>query len=149
MVKLNRVTRGIKADKILLKLCDSARSTQDGFDCCILHTKTFLSYVGVSASVCDSVWWLCRVPDSEMQNPGGSVKDRIAVYMIEQAEARGEIAPGKTTIIEATSGNTGIGLAMGKQIVAVNPTHTKSHRMRDHGQRSQRYDTVDSTGGIS
>lgn len=39
MVKLNRVTRGIKADKILLKLCDSARSTQDGFDCCILHTN--------------------------------------------------------------------------------------------------------------
>mmetsp|Transcript_5860 Transcript_5860/g.14144 ORF Transcript_5860/g.14144 Transcript_5860/m.14144 type:complete len:399 (+) Transcript_5860:178-1374(+) len=48
----------------------------------------------------------------EMQNPGGSIKDRIALSMIVEAEKRGEIAPGKTTIVEATSGNTGIGLAM-------------------------------------
>jgi cysteine synthase A len=48
----------------------------------------------------------------EMRNPGGSIKDRIAVSMIEQAEADGRIAPGRTTIIEATSGNTGIGLAL-------------------------------------
>ena len=48
----------------------------------------------------------------EMQNPGGSIKDRIALSMIKQAEDRGEITPGKTTIVEATSGNTGIGLAM-------------------------------------
>ena len=47
----------------------------------------------------------------EQFNPGGSVKDRIALAMIEAAEEAGEIAPGRTTIVEATSGNTGIGLA--------------------------------------
>ena len=47
----------------------------------------------------------------ESQNPGGSVKDRIALQMVEEAERRGELTPEKT-IIEATSGNTGIGMAM-------------------------------------
>jgi cysteinyl-tRNA synthetase len=47
----------------------------------------------------------------EKSNPGGSVKDRIALWMIEAAERSGELRPGKT-ILEATSGNTGIGLAM-------------------------------------
>lgn len=48
----------------------------------------------------------------EMRNPGGSIKDRIAVSMLDRAEAEGRIQPGRTTIIEATSGNTGIGLAL-------------------------------------
>src|SRR5204863_8821254 len=47
----------------------------------------------------------------ESFNPGGSVKDRIGIAMIEAAEAEGRIAPGRTTIVEATSGNTGIALA--------------------------------------
>ena len=47
----------------------------------------------------------------EFQNPGGSVKDRIALSMIEAAEGAGKLGP-ETIILEPTSGNTGIGLAM-------------------------------------
>ena len=59
----------------------------------------------------------------ECFNPGGSVKDRIAMAMVEDAESRGLLKPG-STIIEATSGNTGIGLAMvgavkGYQVILV------------------------------
>src|SRR5207302_10370329 len=47
----------------------------------------------------------------ENQNPGGSIKDRIALSMIEAAEADGHLQPGGT-VVEATAGNTGLGLAL-------------------------------------
>jgi cysteine synthase A len=53
------------------------------------------------------VWGKC-----EHLNPGGSVKDRIARALLDAAEADGRIAPGRTTIVEPTSGNTGIALAL-------------------------------------
>ncbi|MSP78289.1 MAG: cysteine synthase family protein [Dehalococcoidia bacterium] len=68
----------------------------------------------------------------EGQNPGGSVKDRIAKYMIEQAEKDGKLTHGKT-VLEPTSGNTGIGLAMvckvkGYKMVAVMPESVSGER---------------------
>jgi cysteine synthase A len=62
----------------------------------------------VPADAADGVEVFAKV---EAFNPGGSVKDRIGVAMIEAAEAEGRIEPGRSTIVEATSGNTGIALA--------------------------------------
>ncbi len=53
------------------------------------------------------VWGKC-----EMMNPAGSIKDRIALAMVEAGERSGALTPGKTVIVEPTSGNTGIGLAL-------------------------------------
>ena len=49
---------------------------------------------------------------AEIFNPGASIKDRIARAMIETAEAEGKLVPGKSTVVEATAGNTGVGLAI-------------------------------------
>ncbi len=71
---------------------------------------------------------------TEFMNPSGSLKDRIAKYMIERAEERGELRPG-STVLEVTSGNTGIGLAMvgaekGYRVIIVMPKCTSVERRR-------------------
>ena len=69
---------------------------------------------------------------AEFLNPGGSIKDRIAKYMIEQAEASGELKRGMK-IVEPTSGNTGIGLALvgvqkGYEVIIVMPSNMSEER---------------------
>jgi cysteine synthase A len=90
----------------------------------------------------------------ESLNPGGSVKDRIGVAMIAAAEAEGLIEPGRTTIVEATSGNTGIALAFvcaarGYQLVLTLPQGMSREReslLRLYGAR---VDITESLGGMS
>ena len=90
----------------------------------------------------------------ESRNPGGSVKDRIGVAMIEAAEAQGRIEPGRTTIVEATSGNTGIALAFvcaakGYELVLTLPQGMSREReslLRLYGARVQ---ITESLGGMS
>jgi cysteine synthase len=89
----------------------------------------------------------------EAFNPGGSVKDRIGVAMIEAAEREGRIEPGRTTIVEATSGNTGIALAFvcaakGYELVLTLPQGMSREReglLRLYGARVE---VTESLGGM-
>jgi cysteine synthase A len=90
----------------------------------------------------------------EAFNPGGSVKDRIGVSMIEAAEREGRIEPGRTTIVEATSGNTGIALAFvcaakGYDLILTLPQGMSREReglLRLYGARVQ---ITESLGGMT
>jgi cysteine synthase len=90
----------------------------------------------------------------EAYNPAGSVKDRIGVAMLDAAEAEGRIEPGRTTIVEATSGNTGIALAFvcaarGYDLVLTMPegmTREREALLRLYGAEVA---MVESLGGMS
>ncbi|HMU26098.1 MAG TPA: cysteine synthase A [Solirubrobacterales bacterium] len=106
--------------------------------------------------------WLARIADGldaqvcaklEYFNPGGSVKDRIGAAMIGAAEARGELVRGESVIVEPTSGNTGIALAMicaarGYQLVLTMPegmSRERSKLLRAYGAEVQE---TSSMGGM-
>ena len=78
----------------------------------------------------------------ELANPGGSIKDRIGLSMIERAEERGELKPGDT-IVEATAGNTGLGLALvagrkGYPLVIVIPDKMSPDKILPHPGHGRR-----------
>ena len=96
----------------------------------VLETIGKTPHIRLSRMFPDAEVWI----KSERSNPGGSIKDRIALAMIEAAEASGDLQPGGT-IVEPTSGNTGIGLAMvaavkGYKLVLVMPESMSLERRR-------------------
>jgi len=96
----------------------------------ILETIGSTPHIRVGRLFPDAEVWI----KSERANPGGSIKDRIALSMVEDAERRGALSAGGT-IIEPTSGNTGIGLAMvaavkGYRLVLVMPDSMSVERRR-------------------
>ena len=89
---------------------------------------------------------------SERANPGGSIKDRIALAMVEDAERNGKLRPGGT-IIEPTSGNTGIGLAMvaavkGYRLILVMPESMSIERRRLMRAYGAEFDLTPKEGGM-
>jgi len=96
----------------------------------VLETIGGTPHIRLSRLFPDAEVWV----KSERANPGGSIKDRIALAMIEAAEADGSLQPGGT-IIEPTSGNTGVGLALvaavkGYKLVLVMPESMSLERRR-------------------
>ncbi|TLU72578.1 cysteine synthase A [Lichenicoccus roseus] len=96
----------------------------------VLATIGGTPHIRLSRLFPDAEVWI----KSERTNPGGSIKDRIALAMIEAAEASGALKPGGT-IIEPTSGNTGIGLALvaavkGYRLILVMPESMSVERRR-------------------
>ncbi len=114
----------------------------------ILETIGGTPHIRLSRLFPDHEVWI----KSERSNPGGSIKDRIALAMIEDAEASGALQPGGT-IIEPTSGNTGIGLAMvaavkGYKLVLVMPDSMSIERRRLMLAYGASFDLTDRAKGM-
>lgn len=114
----------------------------------ILQTIGGTPHVRLSRMFPDHEVWV----KSERSNPGGSIKDRIALAMIEDAEAVGALKPGGT-IIEPTSGNTGIGLAMvaavkGYKLILVMPDSMSIERRRLMLAYGASFDLTDRAKGM-
>ena len=114
----------------------------------VLDTIGGTPHIRVARLFPDAEVWI----KSERANPGGSVKDRIALAMVAAAEADGSLKPGGT-IIEPTSGNTGIGLAMvaavkGYKLVLVMPESMSVERRRLMQAYGATFDLTPREGGM-
>lgn len=114
----------------------------------ILDTIGNTPHIRVQRLFGDAEVWI----KSERSNPGGSIKDRIALSMIEAAEKDGSLKPGGT-IIEPTSGNTGVGLAMvaavkGYKLILVMPESMSIERRRLMLAYGASFDLTPKEGGM-
>ena len=114
----------------------------------VLDTIGRTPHIRVSRLFPDANVWI----KSERANPGGSIKDRIALAMVEAAETSGQLKPGGV-IIEPTSGNTGIGLAMvaavkGYKLILVMPESMSVERRRLMQAYGATFDLTPREGGM-
>ncbi len=114
----------------------------------VLDTIGNTPHVRVSRLFPDAAVWI----KSERSNPAASIKDRVALAMVEAAEASGQLKPGGT-IIEPTSGNTGIGLAMvaavkGYKLILVMPESMSVERRRLAQAYGASFDLTPREGGM-
>ena len=114
----------------------------------ILETIGNTPHIRLSRLFPDIEVWI----KSERANPGGSIKDRVALAMVEAAEASGALKPGGL-IIEPTSGNTGIGLALvaavkGYELILVMPESMSVERRRLMQAYGARFDLTPKEGGM-
>src|SRR5690349_23454997 len=114
----------------------------------VLETIGNTPHIRINRLFGDAEVWI----KSERANPGASVKDRIALAMVEDAEKSGKLKPGGT-IVEPTSGNTGIGLAMvaavkGYKLVLVMPESMSVERRRLMLAYGAEFDLTDRATGM-
>src|SRR3954466_12763967 len=114
----------------------------------ILETIGNTPHIRINRLFGDAEVWV----KSERANPGGSIKDRIALAMVEDAERSGALKPGGA-IVEPTSGNTGIGLAMvaavkGYKLVLCMPESMSLERRRLMLAYGAKFDLTPKEGGM-